>query len=104
MLFGEAGRHSPWMTFAALACADPDVIFVSPCGFDVPRTRADMPVLAGTPGWAELRAGAEGRVVLADGNQFFHRPGPRLVESLEILAEVLHPEAFRFGGRGWERW
>ena len=104
MLFGEAGKHSPWMTFEAMAAADPDVIFVSPCGFDVPRTRAEMPALAGTPGWDQLRAVREGRVVLADGNQFFNRPGPRLVDSLQILAEVLHPEGFKFGGKGWERW
>jgi iron complex transport system substrate-binding protein len=44
-------------------------------------------------------------VYLTDGNQYFNRPGPRLVESLEILAEILHPEIFHFGheGRGWER-
>ena len=52
-----------------------------------------------------LAAVRAGRVYLADGNQFFNRPGPRLVESLEILAEILHPDAFAFGheGSGWER-
>ena len=55
-------------------------------------------------GWSGLRAVREGRVILADGNQFFNRPGPRLVESLEILAEVLHPTRFpsRHRGSGWE--
>jgi len=45
------------------------------------------------------------RVFLADGNQYFNRPGPRLVESLEILAELLHPKLFAFGheGTGWQR-
>ena len=102
-LFGEARKHSPWMTWDALVAADPDVILVSPCGFDIPRTRSEMPTLAARPGWASLRAVRSGRVYLADGNAFFHRPGPRLVESLEILAEVLHPDAFRFGheGRGF---
>jgi len=102
-LFGEARRHSPWMTWDALVAADPDVILVSPCGFDVPRTRSEMPALCSRPGWASLRAVRSGRVYLADGNAYFHRPGPRLVESLEILAEVLHPDAFRFGheGRGF---
>ena len=102
-LFGEARRHSPWMTWDALVAADPDVILVSPCGFDVPRTRSEMPALASRPGWAGLAAVRAGRVYLADGNAYFHRPGPRLVESLEILAEVLHPGAFRFGheGRGF---
>ncbi|HKA88685.1 MAG TPA: cobalamin-binding protein [Haliangiales bacterium] len=102
-LFGEAGKHSPWMTFDALAAADPDVIFVSPCGFDLARTRAEMPALARTPGWSELRAVRGGRVVLADGNQYFNRPGPRLAESLEILAEALHP-TLAYGHSGWERY
>jgi iron complex transport system substrate-binding protein len=102
-LFGEAGKHSPWMTFDALVAADPDVIFVSPCGFDLARTRADMPALAERPGWRDLAAVRAGRVFLADGNQYFNRPGPRLVDSLEILAEVLHPSLG--GGRpGWERY
>jgi iron complex transport system substrate-binding protein len=102
-LFGEPRKHSPWMTWDALVAADPDVVLVSPCGFDVARTRSEMPSLASRPGWAGLRAVRTGRVVLADGNAYFHRPGPRLVESLEILAEVLHPGVFRFGheGRGF---
>lgn len=103
-LFGEAGKHSPWMTFADLVARDPDFIFVLPCGFDIARTRREMPALTGLPGWSTLRAVQNGRVFLLDGNQYFNRPGPRLVESLEILAELLHPEAFSFGhrGTGWE--
>jgi iron complex transport system substrate-binding protein len=102
-LFGEARRHSPWMTWQALAAADPDVIVISPCGFDIPRSSTEMHVLTQQPDWARLRAVATDRVYVADGNAYFHRPGPRLVESLEILAEVLHPDVFRFGheGSGW---
>ena len=103
-LFGVAGAHSPWMTFAELAAKDPDVLLVSPCGFDLARTRAEMPVLDGNPAWTALRAVGEGRVFLADGNQFFHRPGPRLVESLEILVEILHDGGRRHEGTGWERY
>lgn len=99
-LFGEANKHSPWMTFDELAARDPDVIVVLPCGFDIPRTRSEMPALASKPGWASLRAVKQGRVLLADGNQYFNRPGPRLAESLEILAEILHPGHFDFGRRG----
>ena len=103
--FGEAGKHSPWMTWEQLVAADPEVIVVMPCGFDLARTRREMPALTGRPQWPRLRAARAGRVFLTDGNQYFNRPGPRLVESLEILAEVLHPEAFRFGhgGSGWQR-
>jgi iron complex transport system substrate-binding protein len=103
-LFGEPRKHSPWMTWEALLAADPDVVVVSPCGFDLARTRAEMPALTARPEWRALRAVRAGRVCLADGNAYFHRPGPRLVESLEILAEMLHPDAFGFGhaGGGWE--
>jgi iron complex transport system substrate-binding protein len=104
-LFGQAGKHSPWMTRDELRSRDPDVIFVAPCGFDLARTHEEMPALARRPDWPALRAVRAGRVYLADGNQYFNRPGPRLVESLEILAEVLHPEMFSFGheGSGWQQ-
>lgn len=101
---GRPGRHSAWTSLDELAAADPDLIVVLPCGFDLARTRAEMQPLAASTGFRALRAVREGRVALADGNQFFNRPGPRLVESLEILAEILHPERFDFGHRGaaWE--
>jgi iron complex transport system substrate-binding protein len=101
---GRSGRHSPWTSFDALAEADPDVIVVLPCGFNLARTRSEISPLAGSPGFRQLRAVREGRVALADGHQYFNRPGPRLVESLEILAEILHPARFDFGhrGEGWE--
>ena len=102
-LFGKAGEHSPWLEWDNLAAADPDVIVILPCGFGIERARQEMPALTSRPGWKSLRAVRNGQVYLTDGNQYFNRPGPRLVESLEILAEILHPEAFRFGheGRGW---
>ncbi len=103
-LFGEAGKHSPWMTWEELEAKDPEVIAVLPCGFDLRRTREEMGPLTASPGWSELRAVREGRVCLTDGNQYFNRPGPRLVEALEMLAEILHPGEFDFGhrGTGWD--
>ncbi|MBO0861338.1 MAG: cobalamin-binding protein [Chloracidobacterium sp.] len=102
-LFGEAGKHSPSMSWEDLLAADPDVIFISPCGFDIARTMEETNSLAGKPEWRDLKAVRWNRVFVADGNQYFNRPGPRLVESLEILAEMLHPELFHFGheGTGW---
>ncbi|MFQ5692506.1 MAG: cobalamin-binding protein [Nitrospinota bacterium] len=102
-LFGKADAHAPWMTWEELRAADPDVIVALPCGFDIERTRREMPALTEKAGWESLRAVQAGRVYLTDGNQYFNRPGPRLAESLEILAEILHPETFRFGheGTGW---
>ena len=93
-LFGQAGQHSPWLQWDELIAADPDVIVVHPCGFDIPRSLQDMPLLADRPGWRDLKAVREARVFVADGNHYFNRPGPRIVESLEILAEILHPELF----------
>ena len=105
-LFGEAGKHSPWMTWDELESADPDIILVTPCGFDIDRTLQEMHLLASQPGWTNLKAVKAGRVIVADGNQYFNRPGPRLLESLEILAEVFHPDTFNFGhqDRGWVRY
>ena len=99
-LFGERGAQSPWIAWEAVAAADPDVILVAPCGYDIPTTAREMGVLDGNALWRGLRAVREGRVFLADGNAFFNRPGPRLVESAEIIAEILHPEACAFGHRG----
>jgi iron complex transport system substrate-binding protein len=105
-VLGRPGTHAPRLAWGALAAADPDVVWVTPCGFDLARTRAEMPALTRHPEWGALRAVREGRVFLGDGNAYFNRPGPRVAETLEILAEALHPGAFRFGheGSGWERW
>jgi iron complex transport system substrate-binding protein len=103
-LFGEAGKHSPWMTWEDLKAADPDVIVVLPCGYDMAKTLSELPPLTSRPDWASLRAVQENQVYVTDGNQYFNRPGPRLVESLEILAEIFHPSLFPFGhrGTGWQ--
>jgi iron complex transport system substrate-binding protein len=102
-LLGEAGKHSPWLDWEKLAACDADVIAIMPCGFDIPRTRLELPPLTDDPRWQKLRAVREGRVYLTDGNQFFNRPGPRLVESARILAEILHPDLFgnSLEGSGW---
>lgn len=102
-LFGEAGKHSPWMTWEDLVAKDPDIILCLPCGWDIEKVRSEMPVLTRRPEWKNLKAVRDKKVCLLDGNQYFNRPGPRLVESLEILAEIFHPELFNFGhqGIGW---
>jgi iron complex transport system substrate-binding protein len=105
-LFGEAGKHSPWMTWDQLASADPDVIIVAPCGFDLARTEQEMYSLTERPEWRDLLAVRTNRVYLADGNQYFNRPGPRVVETFEMLVEMLHPEKtpHRYRGSGWREW
>ncbi len=105
-LFGKAGLHSPWMSWDELVAADPDVIVSLPCGFDLKRARQEMYWLTERPGWSDLRAVRRAEVYLADGNQYMNRPGPRIVESLQILAEILHPDVFeaKLQGSGWEKW
>lgn len=105
-LFGEAGKHSPWMKWEDLVAADPDIIIVSPCGFDMPRTMQEMHLISDRKEYAGLKAVKSGKVFVADGNQYFNRPGPRVLESLEMLAEMLHPEELKFAhaGEGWMRY
>ena len=103
-LLGTAGQHSPYMTFEELRESDPDLIAAMPCGFDLDRTRAEMVHLTQLPGWEDLRAVRERHVFLCDGNQYMNRSGPRLVDSAQIFAEMLHPELFppALRGVGWE--
>ena len=105
-LFGEAGKHSDYLSIDQLAAADPDVIAVMPCGFGIERACREMAPLVTHPAWEQLSAVRNGQVVITDGNQYFNRPGPRVVESAEILAECLHQGRVDFGhcGQGWEFW
>lgn len=102
---GEAGGHAPPITWADVAAADPDVLWVTPCGFDLARTREEWASVSGHAEVRSLRAVRENRVFLGDGNAYFNRPGPRLADTLEIFAEAMHAGAFRFGheGKGWVR-
>src|SRR5205823_4301917 len=102
-LFGKAGAHSPWLSWEQLLAGDPDIIVALPCGFDLPKTRQEVLPLGRRPEWRTLKASRSGQVFITDGNQFFNRPGPRLVESLEILAEIFQPAEFAFGHqhKGW---
>ena len=87
---GQGGVHSPWLSWENLAAADPEVIVLMPCGFDLPRTIREAACLTAHPLWSDLRAVRDRRVFAVDGNQYFNRPGPRLVDSAEILAAIFH--------------
>lgn len=104
-VLGKASEHAPWITWEAVQQQDPDILLLLPCGFSIPRTREELHLLTNQPGWSDLKAVKEKKVFLTDGNQYFNRPGPRLVDSVEILAEIIHPTIFQFGyeGHGWER-
>jgi iron complex transport system substrate-binding protein len=102
-LFGKSGGKSEVLAWSELVAADADVIIIAPCGFILEQSLAEHVQLQRNPHWSSLKAVREQRVYCADGSAFFNRPGPRLVETAEILAEALHPTVFEFGhhGRGW---
>ena len=102
-LLATPGQHSPWTSWDDVEKADPDVIVLMPCGFRIEQTLAELPVIAADPRWQHLRAVRDGAVYATDGQYFFNRPGPRLVESAEILAEILHGPVTDYGhkGSGW---
>lgn len=89
-LVTQPGEHAPTLTLDELAQLRPEVVLVKPCGFSLARSREE---LASIEALVEVIGPA--RAFLADGNAYFNRPGPRLVESLEIVAACLHPDEFR---------
>jgi iron complex transport system substrate-binding protein len=99
----EPGKHSPYVQWDDIRLQDPEVIVVMPCGFSIERTLKEVDILLQLPGFNEMKAVKNNRVYIADGNQYFNRPGPRIVDSIEILAEIIHPKQFIFGyeGEGW---
>lgn len=98
-VFGETGANSLTLDWSELAECDADVIVIAPCGYDIAQTMSEIESLTGHPAWPGLKAVAGNQVYVADGNAFFNRPGPRLVESAEILAEIFHPSICDFGHR-----
>ncbi|WP_414753896.1 cobalamin-binding protein [Anabaena sp. CCY 9910] len=103
-LFSLIGQPSPHLEWENLLISNPDIIIFMPCGFNLQRTRQEAQLFTQNPEWKKLHASQTGRVYITDGNSYFNRPGPRLVDSLEILSEILHPEIFDYGYKGtaWE--
>lgn len=95
-LLGTPGSHSHWITWDDVIAADPDVVILVPCGFTIDRVVAEAGLPAIRNRLKMLRAFRTGRVFAVDGHHLFNRPGPRLVDSLEVLADLLHPEMFSF--------
>jgi iron complex transport system substrate-binding protein len=86
---GERSRTLAWEEVVGWA---PEVVVIACCGFSTERTLEDVPLLRAVPGWDTVPAVEAGRVYVVDGSQYFSRPGPRLVDSLEILAHAIHPD------------
>lgn len=95
-VLGNPGANSQVISWEAIAQADPDDVIVAPCGFDLDKTRDAAADLADNPAWNQLRAVREERVHLVDGNAYVNRPGPRLVDTIEIFAGLLHRQVRDF--------
>jgi iron complex transport system substrate-binding protein len=92
-VLGKYGEPSTIISWNRVLEADPEVIFATVCGYDVKRTLSEMNTLTRRYGWNDLRAVRNGRVLVLDGGSYFSRSGPRLIDGLEIMAHLLHPEA-----------
>lgn len=98
-LFGVSGQNSPYLKWDEILKADPDYIIIMPCGFNLERTKQESQALIENPYWSNLKAVRSNKVFITDGNAYFNRPSQRLIDSLEILAEIMYPELFDFGYR-----
>lgn len=102
-LLAQSGKHSGYIDFEAIKAANPDVVVIAPCGFSIARTLQEINLLLELPGWGDLTAVKNNEVYIADGNQYFNRSSQKVVDTVEILAEIIHPKQFTFGyeGKGW---
>jgi iron complex transport system substrate-binding protein len=93
-VLGRKGEPSTKIDWNKVVEVAPHVIVLMPCGFDVSQTLRGAPALKQLEGWRDLPAVKAGKVFAANGHAFFSRPGPRLVDGLELLAHIIHPEIF----------
>lgn len=102
--FGTPGAHAPWLEPQRLYDEDPDVIIFMPCGFGLERSEAEARAMLEKPEWQALSAVKNNRVYATDGNSYFNRPGPRLLDSAEILHEILYPDDVepKYKGSAWK--
>jgi iron complex transport system substrate-binding protein len=93
-VLGRRGEPSRVVAWDEIVAAQPEILVLMPCGFDIARARAELGALTARRGWQDLPAVRTGRVFLTDASSYFNRPGPRLVDGLEFLATALHPNRF----------
>ena len=104
-LFGRVGMHSDWSTYDILLKNDPEKIILMPCGYNIRKTIEEIGAIIDMPNWKNLKAVKNKNVFITDGNQYFNRPGPRILDSIKILIEIISNQKrdFGFKGKGWEK-
>ena len=103
-ILGKSGDNSHWIKFEEIIIQNPEIIIFMPCGFNIEKTKKELDsYIKKNNSIHSLKAYKNHKLFVVDGNQFFNRPGPRLIESLEIFAEIIHPNIFDFEhkGIGW---
>ena len=103
-VLGKSGKNSHWLKFENIKKINPEIIIFMPCGFDIKKTNQELTTfLKDNFEWNSLSAFKNKKVFLVDGNQFFNRPGPRLIDSIEILLEIIHPQLTKlnYENKGW---
>ena len=89
-MLSKPGSHSHIFKWEEILKSNPDFIIMMPCGFDINRTLEEIEIFKQKPDWSKLEAVKSNHVFVVDGNQYFNRPGPRLIESAEILFEIFN--------------
>ena len=103
-LFGVVGEHSNWSKYEELYQHDPDKIIFMPCGYNMNKTEAELSNLTRDVRWKSLKAVKANEVYLTDGNQYFNRPGPRLLDSIKIMDDIINnTNVYNFKNYGWKR-
>tara|TARA_B100001029_G_C15031209_1_gene437080 strand:+ start:492 stop:1454 length:963 start_codon:yes stop_codon:yes gene_type:complete len=104
-VFGKVGEHSSIINFQEILNSDPDCILIAPCGFNISKTLSELTPFLNRPEWEYLKAVRNNNVFIMDGNKFFNRPGISIISSIEIIAEIIHPENFiyEFENTAWVR-
>jgi iron complex transport system substrate-binding protein len=103
-LFGVVGEHSNWSKYEELYQHDPDKIIFMPCGYDMNKIKAELSNLTHDVNWNSLKAVKANEVYLTDGNQYFNRPGPRLLDSIKIMDDIINDtNVYNFKNHGWIR-
>ncbi len=93
-VLGIAGEPSRVVEWSAVVEAKPDIVIIAPCGYDIPRAKAELPRLQARPGWTDLPAVKNKSVYFMDANATLSRPGPRMVDGLEDMAQMIQPDIF----------